>query len=110
MTKLWMSAVVGGVLALVGATGLAQAQRAPAQAVQRWCYQSPDGMTDCSYDTLAQCKASRPLQSYCYRGRRSQAFYPRGSQTVGRSQGCITSAGYNSCNDPNRNGRAPTSR
>jgi hypothetical protein len=35
MTKLWMSAVFGGALALVGATELAQAQRAPAQAPQR---------------------------------------------------------------------------
>lgn len=107
MTKSWISAVVGGALALVGATELAQAQRAPAQPPQRWCYQSPDGMTDCGYDTLAQCKASRPLQSYCFRARRSGA---RASQTVGRPQDCITSAGYNSCNDPNRNGRAPINR
>ena|SRR5215472_16743100 len=110
MTKSWISAVVGGALALVGTAELAQAQRAPAQPPQRWCYNSPDGMTDCSYDTLAQCKASRPLNSVCFRGRRSQAFYPRGSQTVGRSQNCITAPGYSSCNDPNWNGRAPTNR
>jgi len=103
MTKLWTSAVIGGALALVAVTG-AQAQ------AQRWCYQSPDGMTDCSYDTLAQCKASRPLQSTCFRARKSQGFYSRGSQTVGRSQGCITAAGYNSCLDPRPNGRAPTNR
>jgi hypothetical protein len=92
MTKFWISAVVGGALALVGAE-LAQAQRAPAQPPQRWCYQSPDGMTDCSYDTLAQCKASRPLQSVCFRARRP-------SQTAGRPQNCITAPGYSSCVRP----------
>jgi hypothetical protein len=108
MTKSWIIAVAAGALALAGATGLAQAQRAPAQS--HWCYQSPDGMTDCSYNTLAQCKASRPLQSTCFRARRSQASNARSPQTTGRSQDCVTAPGYSSCLDPNRNGRAPTNR
>jgi hypothetical protein len=98
MTRLGMSAVVGAALALVGATGLAQAQRAPAQALEHWCFHSPDGMTDCSYNTLAQCKASRPLQAVCFRGHRSSA--QRTPQTVGRSQNCITAPGYSSCSRP----------
>jgi hypothetical protein len=92
MTKLCISAVVGAV-ALAGATQLAQAQRAPAQAPQHWCYHSPDGMTDCSYLTLAQCKASRPLNATCFRGRRS-------AEVARRTQNCITQPGFSSCPRP----------
>jgi Protein of unknown function (DUF3551) len=66
MTKLWVSVVVAGMLVLAGATELAQAQQ---PKPSRWCFKSPEGETDCSYHTLAQCKASRPLNAACYRGR-----------------------------------------
>jgi hypothetical protein len=92
MTKLWISALAG-VLALAGTTELAQAQRAPAQRAQHWCYHSPDGMTDCSYLTLAQCKASRPLNATCFRGRRS-------AETAARPQNCITQPGFSNCPRP----------
>ncbi len=78
MTKLWTSAMVGGALALVGATGLVQAQRAPAQAKhEHWCLRGHSS-TDCSYNTLAQCKAARGAGGYgtCSRARRPHAATP----------------------------------
>ena len=65
MTKLWMGAVVAGALALAGAMEMAQAQNKP--ATDRWCFKNQFGGSDCSYHTLAQCKASRPADTSCFR-------------------------------------------
>jgi hypothetical protein len=61
--------VVGGLL-LSTAEPAQAAAKAP---TGRWCYKLPDGGADCSFDTLAQCKASRPLTSPCYRARRGRS-------------------------------------
>jgi hypothetical protein len=67
MTKLWMAAVVAGAFALAGATELAHAQTKPTN--DRWCFKNTFGGSDCSYHSLAQCKASRPADTSCFRGR-----------------------------------------
>jgi hypothetical protein len=73
MTKL-VSAVVGAALALVGATELAQAAQAKHE---HWCLRGQSS-TDCSYNTLAQCKAARGAGGYgtCSRARRPHPATP----------------------------------
>jgi hypothetical protein len=66
MNKLWMCAVVVGALALGGAMELAQAQN---KTSDRWCFKNTFGGSDCSYHSLAQCKASRPPDTSCFRAR-----------------------------------------
>ena len=45
----------------------------PAQAQRgRWCFRTSSGNVDCSYLTLAQCKASRPLQATCFPSNRGR--------------------------------------
>jgi hypothetical protein len=51
---------------LAGATQLAQAQNKP-DTTGRWCFKNSFGGSDCSYHTLAQCKASRPADASCFR-------------------------------------------
>jgi len=65
MHKLLIGAVVAGVLGLTGAMQLAQAATAKPE---RWCYKAGQA-ADCSYHSLAQCKASRPPSASCFRAR-----------------------------------------
>jgi hypothetical protein len=67
MTKLWITALFAGGLALAGAMELAQAQNKPTS--DRWCFKNTFGGSDCSYHSLAQCKASRPPDTSCFRAR-----------------------------------------
>jgi len=56
--------------------GLFLSTMEPAQAAakpQRWCFKLDEGGANCSFTSLAQCKASRPLTSPCYRARRSRS-------------------------------------
>jgi Protein of unknown function (DUF3551) len=73
-----MRAIVALTLTFVAA--LLLSAREPAQAQRgHWCFRSADGIVDCGYYTLAQCKASRPLEATCYPSN-------RGRTTGGRSQ------------------------
>ena len=65
---------------LLGA--MEQPQAAPAQA-QRWCLRTGSGNSDCSFNTVEQCKASRSglTSGTCFRARRQ---HPSSSLTVGR--------------------------
>ena len=61
-----MRAVIGLTLTFVAALLLS----AP-QAQARWRFRGTEsGATICSFNTLAQCKASRPLEAYCFRSLR----------------------------------------
>jgi hypothetical protein len=65
------------VAALLMSAPAESAQAAKGKGRYLWCYRSSDGLIDCSYDTLAQCKASRPLESSCYRSRRLRYGTPK---------------------------------
>ena len=72
-----MKAVIPLMLTFVAALFLsaiepAQAQRAPAQKQpQRWCLKGDEG-TNCSFDTLKQCQATRVGgHGTCFRARRA---------------------------------------
>ena len=66
---------------LLSATGSAQAApakaKAQAQAAERWCLRTESGGSDCTYHSLAQCRATNPGQNTdCWRSRREHKGTP----------------------------------
>ena len=64
---------------LLSVTEPAQAAAAKAKAPQRWCLTSESGNSDCTFDTLKQCQASRSgisITSTCFRARRQHPGTP----------------------------------
>jgi hypothetical protein len=61
---------------LLGATAAPQA--ALAQTQQRWCLRTGSGNSDCTFTSLAQCKASRSglTSGTCFRARRQHRGTP----------------------------------
>jgi hypothetical protein len=89
LQQLWEGTIMRATIALactivaaqlLSATGPAQAApkaKAQAPAAERWCLRTESGGSDCTYHSLAQCRATNPGQNTdCWRSRREHKGTP----------------------------------
>jgi uncharacterized low-complexity protein len=73
-----MRAVIGLISTFVAALLLSATVPAQAQRHEHWCLRGDTSAPDCSFNSLAQCKAARGAggAGTCFRARRSHAPTP----------------------------------